>query len=110
MKIFLVVLLCAALACSPPPKQEREVAEPSKLLQMSVEAQQHVGLETTRIAFQDLKEYLQVVGTVQPIDSHIGHVRALARGRAEAVHVRVGDRVRSGESLATFENIEAGEL
>ena len=110
MKILLVVLLCAVLACSPPPKQEKAVAEPSKLLQMTIEAQRHVGLETTRIAFEDLKEYLHVVGAVQPIDSHIGHVRALARGRVEAVHVRVGDRVRGGESLATFENIEAGEL
>jgi len=110
MKIVLVVLVSALLACSRPPKQEEAPAEPSKLLVMTAEAQRHVGLETTRIAFEDLKEYLHVVGAVQPIDSQIGHVSALARGRVEAVHVRVGDRVRRGESLATFENIEAGEL
>jgi cobalt-zinc-cadmium efflux system membrane fusion protein len=77
---------------------------------MTTLAQQHVGLETTRIAFQDLQEYLHVVGTVQPIDTRVGHVRPLARGRVQEIRVRVGDRVRADETLATFDNIEAGEL
>ncbi len=60
--------------------------------------------------FKDPQEYLHVVGTVQPIDTQIGHVRPLARGRVQQIRVRVGDRVRAGEVLASFDNIEAGEL
>jgi len=77
---------------------------------MTTHAQQHVGLRTTRVVFKDLQEYLHVVGTVQPVDTRIGRVRPLARGRVQQIRVRVGDRVRAGETLATFDNIEAGEL
>lgn len=53
---------------------------------------------------------LPAVGTVQPINTRIAHVRPLARGRIIDVFVRVGDRVRAAQPLATFDNIEAGEL
>jgi cobalt-zinc-cadmium efflux system membrane fusion protein len=115
MKVFYVsISLFALAACSSRPKQvesgKEESKAESKLLEMTTLAQQHVGLETTRIAFQDLQEYLHVVGTVQPIDTRVGHVRPLARGRVQEIRVRVGDRVRADETLATFDNIEAGEL
>ena len=115
MKIFSVALLLLALAaCSSRLKQQEpgtEEAKPkSTLLQMTSKAQQHVGLQTTPVVFENLQEYLHVVGTVQPIDTRIGHIRPLARGRVQQVRVRVGDRVRAGEVLATFDNIEAGEV
>jgi cobalt-zinc-cadmium efflux system membrane fusion protein len=77
---------------------------------MTTQAQQHVGLRTERVGFRDLQEYLHVVGTVQPIDTRIGQIRPLARGRVQQILVRVGDRVKAGQALATFDNIEAGEL
>jgi cobalt-zinc-cadmium efflux system membrane fusion protein len=77
---------------------------------MSQAAQEHVGLRTVTAAFRELQEYLHVVGTVQPIDTRIGQVRPLARGRVQQILVRVGDRVKAGQALATFDNIEAGEL
>ena len=114
MKENLFVVSCLVLvACSSRPKKEvakNDEKQPPKLLEMSAQAQQHVGLRTTRAAFKDLQEYLHVVGTVQPIDTQIGHVRPLARGRVKQIRVRVGDRVRAGEVLASFDNIEAGEL
>src|SRR3954469_6913082 len=115
MKVLYVsIFLFAFAACSSRSKRE-ETAEherkpESKLLEMSTQAQQHVGLQTTPVVFKELQEYLRVVGTVQPIDTNIGHVRPLARGRVQQIRVRVGDRVRAGETLATFDNIEAGEV
>jgi membrane fusion protein, heavy metal efflux system len=91
-------------------KKNEEAKQKSKLLEMTTQAQQHVGLRTTRVAFKELQEYLHVVGTVQPIDTRIGHVRPLTRGRVQRVDVRVGDRVSAGQALATFDNIEAGEV
>lgn len=109
-----VVLLLTLMSCSSGPKESakpnEEEKHESKLLQMTIPAQQHVGLRTTRAAVKELQEYLHVVGTVQPIDTRIGHVRPLTRGRVERVDVRVGDRVRAGQTLATFDNIEAGEV
>ena len=109
-----VALLLTLMSCSSGPKESAKPTEEekheSKLLQMTIPAQQHVGLRTTRAAVKELQEYLHVVGTVQPIDTRIGHVRPLTRGRVERVDVRVGDRVRAGQTLATFDNIEAGEV
>jgi cobalt-zinc-cadmium efflux system membrane fusion protein len=34
----------------------------------------------------------------------------LASGRVEQVHVRVGDRVQSGQPLLTYDNVDVGEL
>lgn len=114
MKVLYVsIFLFALAACSSRSKHEEtaehETKPESKLLEMSTQAQRHVGLQTTAVVFKQLQEYLRVVGTVQPIDTHIGHVRSLARGRVQQIRVRVGDRVGAGEALATFDNIEAGE-
>jgi membrane fusion protein, heavy metal efflux system len=115
MKLFSIVLISLLLAaCSRRSKQESPAKEEAggrpKLLEMTSQAQQHVGLQTVRAEYKDLREYLHVVGTVQPIDTRIGHVRPLARGRVEQILVRVGDRVQMGQALATFDNIEAGEV
>lgn len=115
MRVLLtVIFLLTMVGCSSGPKEtgkkNEEAKQKSKLLEMTTQAQQHVGLRTTRVAFKELQEYLHVVGTVQPIDTRIGHVRPLTRGRVQRVDVRVGDRVSAGQALATFDNIEAGEV
>jgi cobalt-zinc-cadmium efflux system membrane fusion protein len=115
MRILLTAIFLFTMAgCSSGPKEtgktNEETKQESKLLEMTTQAQQHVGLRTTRVALKELQEYLHVVGTVQAIDTRIGHVRPLTRGRVEKVDVRVGDRVRAGQALATFDNIEAGEV
>jgi membrane fusion protein, heavy metal efflux system len=113
LPIYLVLVLFV-ISCSRPKGSDSDKAEEKptekKILAMSAKAQAHVGLRTTGAAFQDLKEYLQVVGTVQAIDTRIGHVRPLAKGKVLDVAVRVGDRVKAGQPLATFDNIEAGEM
>ena len=115
MRVLLtVIFLFTMVGCSSGPKEtgkkNEETKQKSKLLDMTTQAQQHVGIRTTRVAFKELQEYLHVVGTVQPIDTRIGHVRPLTRGRVQRVDVRVGDRVSAGQALATFDNIEAGEV
>jgi cobalt-zinc-cadmium efflux system membrane fusion protein len=87
-----------------------ESAEKSNLVEMSVSAQQHIGMQVAPAALTQLNEYLRATGTVQPIDSRIGVVGPLARGRIMEVRAKVGDRVGAGQTLAIFDNIEAGEL
>jgi len=119
MKHFVVLYIFVALllaGCNGKKAQNRESdsttesAEKSNLVEMSVSAQQHIGMQVAPAALTQLNEYLRATGTVQPIDSRIGVVGPLARGRIMEVQAKVGDRVGTGQTLAIFDNIEAGEL
>ena len=113
LSIFVALLL---VACNGKKAQNKESestvesAEKSNLVEMSVSAQQHIGMQIAPAALTQLNEYLRATGTVQPIDSRIGLVGPLARGRIIEVRAKVGDRVEAGQTLALFDNIEAGEL
>lgn len=93
---------------------EADAKEPSanrqSLIEMSVSAQKHVGMQVAPAASIHMQEYLKATGTVQPIDSRVASVRPLARGRITEVQAKVGDRVDKGQTLAIFDNIEAGDL
>jgi len=119
MKHFVVLYIFVALllaGCNGKKAQNKESestaesAENSNLVEMSVSAQQHIGMQVAPAALTQLSEYLRATGTVQPIDSRIGVVGPLARGRIMEVRAKVGDRVGAGQTLAIFDNIEAGEL
>jgi len=100
------------LSCSQTkPEQAREQKKAvSELITMEPAAQQHIGMSISPAKVTQLTEYLQVTGTVQPVDSRIAQVRSAARGRLLEVLVKVGDRVREGQVLARLDNLEAGEL
>ena len=112
--VLIVGALCLALvSCSKTkteesPEKEKKAA--SGLVTMEPAAQQHVGMKISPAKMTQLTEYLQVTGTVQPVDSRVSQVRSLARGRLLEVRAKVGDRVRAGQELARIDNLEAGEL
>jgi membrane fusion protein, heavy metal efflux system len=119
MKRLIVLSLCSALllaGCNRKATQKEEgesqaeSANKSNLVEMSVSAQQHIRMVVAPVALTQLNEYLRATGTVQPIDSRIGVVGPLARGRIVEVRAKVGDRVEASQTLAVFDNIEAGEL
>jgi cobalt-zinc-cadmium efflux system membrane fusion protein len=118
MKRFLILSICSVLlfaGCNRKASQKEgepqaESANKSNLVEMSVSAQQHIGMIVASAALTQLSEYLRATGTVQPIDSRVGVVGPLARGRIVEVRAKVGDRVEAGQTLAVFDNIEAGEL
>lgn len=119
MKRSLIFALSCAIAANAgcrkqSPANERDTQESAankqSLIEMSVSAQQHVGLQVALAASIHMQEYLKATGTVQPIDSRVASVRPLARGRVTEVRAKVGDRVDKGQTLAIFDNIEAGDL
>lgn len=113
-RILVVAALSLGVVSCSKPEPESEPEANNKIaaatVEMGLEAQKHVGMEFATVSVSQLTEYLQVTGTVQPVDSKVGNIRPLARGRIQEVLVRVGDRVASGQPLAGFDNIEAGEL
>ena len=119
MKRIIVLLFCSALVlagCKGKKGQteegesQGESANKGNLVEMSLSAQQHVGMVVAPAQVTQLTEYLRATGTVQPIDSRVGVVGPLARGRIVEVRAKVGDRVETGQTLAIFDNVEAGEL
>jgi RND family efflux transporter, MFP subunit len=92
------------------PSSQEQSANKADMVDMTLSAQQHVGLVVVPAEVKQLNQYLKVTGTVQPIDSRVAQVSSLAQGRILEVRAKVGDRVEAGQTLATFDNIEAGEL
>jgi len=122
MKTILALALVALVAplaltsCSPSseePKDEHAKAAAPKEeepIEMTAEAQSHIGLQVAVAGVRRLAEYLPVTGTVQAIDSKVAHIRPIASGRLTNVLVKVGDRVAADQTLATFDNTEAGDV
>jgi membrane fusion protein, heavy metal efflux system len=128
MKGLALLVICGLwlLSCSKPkaeretkaeaPKQDAATEEKEKskgeadTVEITPEAQQRSGIVVTAAASTPMTQYLQVTGSVQPVDSSIAHIRPPARGRLLEVLVKVGDRVTAGQVLAQLDNIEAGEI
>ncbi len=106
--LCLAMVSCSKTKLEEPPEPEKKPA--AGLVTMEPAAQQHVGMRISPAKMTQLNEYLQVTGTVQPVDSRVSQVRSLARGRLLEVRAKVGDRVRAGQELARIDNLEAGEL
>jgi cobalt-zinc-cadmium efflux system membrane fusion protein len=113
--LFSLPFLMLWSSCSqpaPPPEgnpPETKSNQP-RLVEITTEAQKHVGLQVAAATVRRLTEHLQVAGTVQPVDSRVGLVRPVATGRIAAVLVKVGDRIDKGRPLATFDNSEAADV
>jgi len=58
----------------------------------------------------ELQQTLETTGTVTPDESRVAHIRPLAQGVIEKVYVRRGDRVKAGQPLILYDNIELGEV
>ncbi len=105
-----LVWLAACSRGKPEPPSESAPEQQSRVAVLTLEAQDHFGIAVAPVRRQRLAEYLQVLGTVQPVSSRLAQVRPLSRGRVLDVAARIGDRVRAGQPLARLDNIEAGEL
>ncbi|MGH9785181.1 MAG: efflux RND transporter periplasmic adaptor subunit [Terriglobia bacterium] len=113
VSIVLAVSLTLFSCSRREPAANEEIISPtqdSRTIEMETEAQKHVGLKVVPASVTQLTEYLQVTGTVQPIDSKVSRIRPLARGRVQSVAVRIGDRVSAGQVLAELDNLEASEI
>jgi cobalt-zinc-cadmium efflux system membrane fusion protein len=95
---------------APTQESPREEKETVGRLEMDAAAQKNIGLQTERAQSRSIARTIQATGVVSPNESRLAHVRPLARGRIEKVNVRLGDRVRAGQVLLVYDNIELGEV
>jgi cobalt-zinc-cadmium efflux system membrane fusion protein len=82
---------------------------PPGVVELSVDAQRTGGVQVTPSVRRALPTTLELTGSVTPIDSRVAHIRPLAEGVVERVSVTYGQRVREGDPLLDYDNIELGE-
>ena len=80
------------------------------VIELSAEAQKNAKVEVVSVRTATLPLTLDVTGRVTPPESRVAHIRPLAQGLVEQVHVTVGQRVIAGQPLATYDNVVLGEL
>ncbi|MFQ5738741.1 MAG: efflux RND transporter periplasmic adaptor subunit [Acidobacteriota bacterium] len=90
--------------------EEDEAAETTNVVELGTDAQRNIGLEVVEVQERMIRRMVRATGIVSPDQARVAHVFPLARGIAEEVYVQLGDRVRQGQRLLTYDNIELGQL
>jgi len=83
---------------------------PPGVVELPADAMRNAGLVVAEVTARRLPTTIDVTGRVTAEDARIAHIRPLARGLVERVWVSLGERVRQGQPLATYDNIQLGEL
>jgi cobalt-zinc-cadmium efflux system membrane fusion protein len=89
---------------------EESQGGPGETVVLTVEALRNANIKTLEVERRPLKEWLEATGVVEPDLNQVVHVRSLGRGIVRRVLVRPGDRVKKGQVLFEYDNIELGEL
>lgn len=90
-------------------KENRMAVDPD-MVTLDLTAQRNIGLKVEAAQIRTIVQTVQTTGIVGPNETRVARIRPLARGRIEKVYVRLGDRVRAGQPLLVYDNIELGEL
>lgn len=86
---------------------ERE--QPDTII-LEPEIQEQLGLQFDVAERRKLSWELHLTGVVEPNARRVAAVRAVTGGLLQSVYVTIGDRVEAGQMLATYDNIELGDL
>ena len=97
-------------ATAPPAEASKAADLPPGVVDVPEAAQKNAGLQTMAVSSRVLPATIEVTGVVTPDERRVSHVRPLARGVIEEIPVTLGARVRQGQTLVTYDNIELGEL
>jgi cobalt-zinc-cadmium efflux system membrane fusion protein len=106
---FLAASLLAACGGAPVADEIRDEKGES-VVQVPMEAQATIGLELAPVERRELERVVTATGIVSPDQTRYAHITPLGRGIVDRVHVNLGDRVREGEALVSYDNIELGDL
>lgn len=92
------------------PRGEASIRAAPEVVIVDAETQRQIGVTIAPVRLERLVEHVRATGVVGPDETRIARIRPLARGVIQRVYVRSGDRVRPGDPLAAYDNIELGEL
>ena len=106
---FVLQIGCSPDATDLPTSPVEEPAH-DDLVRLNSESMERAGIQIEQSRKMKLQAFVTTTGVVSQNETRIAHLRPLSRGVIEKVYVRRGDRVRSGEPLILYDNIELGEL
>lgn len=89
--------------------QKEEPGDPN-VVEVSLDAQRNTEFVVAEVEERAVRRTVKATGIVAPDQARVGHVFPLARGIVEKVYVQLGDKVRQGQPLVTYDNIELGQL
>lgn len=67
------------------------------------------GIGIGTVSRSPLKESIALTGKITLNEDRLAHIFPLVEGRVDAVHVRLGDRVRKGQTLVVLQSKEVGQ-
>lgn len=85
------------------PKSGSKAKPDPNRVEVSVEQQKQLGLETDAAKVQEIVDRVHVPGTVMFDERRITHLRPRTKGRILSLAVQPGDAVRAGETVATLD-------
>lgn len=108
--LAVVLALFSFLRTKPKPQKEAASAAAPDVVEVNAEAQRNAGVATAEAEERSIQRVVKATGIVSPDQARVGHVFPLARGIVEKVYVQLGDKVRQGQPLVTYDNIELGQM
>lgn len=105
-----LVFLFFLMRGKPEPAPEEEKTAHTNVVELAEEAQRNIGLELVPASERSIRRVVKATGIVSSDQARVAHVFPLARGIVEQVMVKLGDRVRQGQPLLSYDNIELGQL
>lgn len=88
----------------------RELSRDPNIVELNEQSRRSINLKVAEVAERQLLRTVTATGVVGADQSRVAHVFPLARGIVERVDVQLGDRVRGGQPLLEYDNIELGQL
>lgn len=88
-------------------KPEEKVTE--KLLVLSAEEAQKAGIKLQELELKERSRQIVVTATIQANQDKLAHVGPRIPGRIVKVNANLGDKVKTGQTLAILDSIELGE-
>ncbi|MEW6682665.1 MAG: efflux RND transporter periplasmic adaptor subunit [Nitrospirota bacterium] len=86
-----------------------ESEERGGLITLSPQAQQLAGIAVEEVGRRSLRREVRLPGTIQANQNRLAHVGPRIQGRVVALSAGLGDRVKSGATLAMIDSPELGQ-
>lgn len=88
---------------------EGNLAGAAGIVRIPLEIQGASGLTIRPAEVRQFESSLEVTGTVAADETRVARIQPLARGVIEEVFVGLGDRVDTGDSVVSYDNIDLGQ-
>lgn len=101
--LLAVVTVAGAGACTRTPKQDAAEPSPAEgIVRFSAAQVQHGGVRWSPVTTEAVVPTIELPGQLVPDEDHTSRLAAPVEGRVMTVSVRVGDRVRRGQTLVVL--------